>query len=157
MTAAGNNLFFTGYVEGSSHGLYATNSKAEAPVYLGETVYRISAMGNRIFFERDDALWTSDGTLAGTRPVKPFGEEGLSILRMTTVSQGADSLLHLLLYTTEGNSGFQWWVGDGTSEGTVLLRDLRGEMQTFDTMVAYGEWTWIAGTDNHGKPHPVAG
>ncbi len=85
----------------------------------------LTTVGNRLFFAGgfgfgSDALWTSDGTQAGTRRVKDF-----------TASAGPWSLRYL---TGVGGTAFLWadtqaegsslWKSDGTTAGTVLLARL---------------------------------
>src|SRR6185295_1169722 len=67
-------------------------------------------------------LWKSDATPAGTQPVRKLGEG---------VAAGYHSLVRLggkfLFSGTNGRSGYEPWVSDGTEAGTFILWNIRPE------------------------------
>lgn len=86
-----------------------------------ETAVRV---GNRVFFTASTdctgmELWVSDGTPAGTRPVKdirPF-EASSSPLSLTPFGDA------LLFMADDGVHGTELWRSDGTTSGTRIATD----------------------------------
>ncbi|WP_224363616.1 ELWxxDGT repeat protein [Hyalangium versicolor] len=78
------------------------------------------ALGDTLVFSVQGKLWRSDGTEAGTVPLR-----GLSV---PPVDPGRPSrvLLGTALYfvASDGQSGEELWRTDGTEAGTVLVKDL---------------------------------
>jgi ELWxxDGT repeat protein len=90
--------------------------------------YNLVEMGGTSYFVADDGvhgkeLWASDGTTAGTRLVKDIapGEASYSISQMA--SANGKLIISLQTLTTSGNDFWQMWASDGTTAGTVLLKD----------------------------------
>jgi trimeric autotransporter adhesin len=109
----GRLFFFAGEQlwasDGSSQG---TGPLATIPT-LGNSPPQFSVIGGRLFFSAGSSaneLWVSDGTPAGTRLLKRFGNS----IAPTGLSQ-ANSLLVFL-------AGREIWSSDGTPGGTRLLR-----------------------------------
>lgn len=87
--------------------------------------YRFVELDGRLFFTRSDheygqELWTSDGTVEGTRIVadinpdpQAFGPSDLTLFRG-----------NVFFKTTDAEHGREVWRTDGTREGTFLLKDL---------------------------------
>lgn len=69
--------------------------------------------GRLLFVSDQDAFYTTDGTAAGTRLVRPDGEPH-DIARLLRFGD------RLLAITSEG----EMWQTDGTADGTKLVRDL---------------------------------
>src|SRR5207247_2730007 len=80
-------------------------------VYLNVTLF-FSALNG-------DALWKSDGTAAGTIPVKAFTGPYGSI-----PSQHVDVNGTLFFTHDDGVNGLELWKSDGTAAGTVLVKDI---------------------------------
>lgn len=92
---------------------------------VGGTGTHLAQAGGRVYFEGNDgsgaALWTSDGTAAGTKTIKSLrpGSGGgahtwLTALGSKIVFAGATKTL-----------GSELFVSDGTAAGTKLLKDIR--------------------------------
>jgi ELWxxDGT repeat protein len=101
-------------------------------------VDRITAAGQKLFFFVSPPyidsltryeLWASDGTPAGTLPVKSFVKTDQEA--MVNVAFGAK----LVFAADDGTTGNEPWISDGTPEGTTLLRDIKPG----------GRWTAITG------------
>ncbi|PYQ57420.1 MAG: hypothetical protein DMF53_22740, partial [Acidobacteria bacterium] len=85
-----------------------------------------ASVGNELFFPSGDAsgdwmLWKTDGTVAGTVPVRTFPEAPL-------YSRGPDKLTpagsQLFFTLTDPVHGEELWVSDGTDAGTHLAKDV---------------------------------
>ncbi|PYQ65208.1 MAG: hypothetical protein DMF53_05930 [Acidobacteria bacterium] len=84
------------------------------PVTFGGKLYFTAGTADRPF---DPMLWASDGTPEGTAPVP--GPNGLILLNPTYLQVFAG---RLVFTTPDGGL----WQSDGTSAGTVKIRDLAG-------------------------------
>jgi ELWxxDGT repeat protein len=124
---AGGRLFFlldhqVWRTDGTAPGTFPVTRVGEVNPCCGPWVLR--ALGDRVYFGAQDAdhgfeLWTSDGTVAGTRMVKDLRPNGDSEPRELTVFEGQ------LYLTAAGEDGYRvLWRTDGTGEGTVPVADL---------------------------------
>lgn len=78
--------------------------------------------GRLLFFRRvkgELSLWTTDGTLQGTRPLLPAGVK-LDPTSLPTIAFGRFVVFRAL----RPNAGAELWSSDGTARGTVPLGDL---------------------------------
>lgn len=121
LTAAGRNLFFS-----ASSKLWVTDGATAARELPNFPSGDITAAGDRVVFTGRDAaagdeIWTSDGTVEGTRLLRDIrpGEIGSSPSNYT--SAGA------WVYFTAYNDtyGTEVWITDGTAEGTTLAADVQ--------------------------------
>lgn len=86
--------------------------------------------GNRIFFTNrqedggSDELWTSDGTDAGTVPLKRFRPMAFSDEEEQSASNRKGVGGTLYFAANDGVSGVELWKSDGTPEGTVQVMDI---------------------------------
>lgn len=94
-----------------------------APAYL-------TVVGNKLFFVADDGvkgreLWRSDGTSGGTVLVKDINTQTSS----TGTQDSEPTDLHhvngkLFFLANDGVSGRELWVSDGSTGGTVRIKDI---------------------------------
>jgi ELWxxDGT repeat protein len=121
--AAGGLLFFWG--QGLQ--LWRTDGTGAGTFQLGVqpccSSSVIIGVGGTAFFliregESPFALWASDGTVAGTRQVRP-GDSGPFDPAGLTAFQGK-----LYFAATDPVHGRELWVSDGTAAGTVLVKDI---------------------------------
>lgn len=86
---------------------------------------RFRAMGDKIFFsavsaEAGNALWVTDGTIAGTRVVRsivPDNEEG-HVAKMEAIGGRIVFQVYSSAFSTE------LWSSDGTEEGTFMIKGI---------------------------------
>ncbi len=88
--------------------------------------------GDRIFFGVNDAggigseLWTSDGTLIGTKLVKDIYADAPSGLpgNQFFIPLNINGTWKVLFPATTLDEGTEFWISDGTEAGTTLLKDI---------------------------------
>lgn len=126
LTSAGRYLFFSTW-----DALWRTDGTAAGSIRLkqiqhdsGRSYYQsgFAAAGERIFFLGNDLdhgyeLWTSDGTVEGTKMVVDAmpGDAPSSLSSMTSFN----GRVFYSFTTTDGSSGL--WASDGTAAGTHLV------------------------------------
>ncbi|WP_445453706.1 ELWxxDGT repeat protein [Flavobacterium sp. 25HG05S-40] len=100
--------------------------------------YFIATINSKLFFSADDGthgleLWITDGTVAGTQLVKDINTgASAGMLNYNCQSSGPvfnDSknygvLNNKLIFEGFTNNGEQLWISDGTTTGTVLLKQI---------------------------------
>ncbi len=140
--AAGGNLLFPG--EDAAHGreLWATRGRRTttrlvADLEPGQTESsgslpsEITSAGSRSFFIADDGihgweLWSSDGTAEGTylsSELVPGAEPQVPPSRPR--ASGGDG--HLIFAASDISVEHQFWIADGTPEGTVPILGFEGQ------------------------------
>jgi ELWxxDGT repeat protein len=99
-------------------------------------------------------LWRSDGTAAGTQPVKRFaptpGPYGGTFCPLQLARSGGK----LFLSAAEQPGDVELWVSDGTPAGTQLLKDIRpGEQGSSPLQLTDGYGTLLFAADDgvHGR------
>lgn len=122
LTAAGDRLFFIAD-DGDGVGVWSANSAGASqavrltPVGGSGPPTNLVGRGNTLFFINnfDESLWRSDGTPAGTRPVKQFTGWPYGLTNVNDT---------LFLAQHNGLAQFpdDLWRSDGTAQGTQLLR-----------------------------------
>lgn len=130
------------FVNGSTGELGSTDGTVAGNVFLPATTVVLAGenaarLGNKIIFVGFNAatgneLWISDGTLAGTMILKDINVSGSS------EPQGGDegfSIAGNTLYFTadDGINGRELWKTDGTTAGTVLVKDMNASDIIFAT------------------------
>jgi ELWxxDGT repeat protein len=136
LTAFNGLLFFS--ANDGSHGreLWESDGTASGthlvaditPGRAGSYPVSLTIVGSKLFFEANDGvhgteLWESDGTAAGTVMVKDINPGSTG-----STSGSAATLIDLdgsLLFTADdGTHGMELWRSDGTSKGTVMVKDI---------------------------------
>ncbi|MBL7885948.1 MAG: T9SS type A sorting domain-containing protein [Flavobacterium sp.] len=100
--------------------------------------YFIASINNKLLFSADDGLhglelWITDGTLAGTQLVKDINTgTGAGMLAYNCAGSGPvfndpknyGVLNNKLFFEGFTNNGEQLWISDGTTAGTILLKQI---------------------------------
>gem|GEM_PF-308120 len=154
LTAVGNTLFFNGYDAINGYALWKSDGTTAGTVMVKDTYTgsstafgfgpnSLTAVGNTLFFRGYDstnayALWKSDGTTAGTVMVKDtytgssgsssYGPKYLTAVGNTLFFNGYDS-----------TNKYALWKSDGTTAGTVMVKDTYTEISTF-SLTSYGPY-----------------
>ena len=130
LTVVGNTLYFVADDGVNGSQVWKTDGTAGGTVRLSNLDFHpfidsLTAVGNRLFFSADDGngqdLWTSDGTVAGTRLVKEIrpGVFGSRPDWLTTYKG------KLYFSATDNDHGAELWVSDGSEAGTKMVKDLQ--------------------------------
>ncbi|UBF29908.1 FG-GAP-like repeat-containing protein (plasmid) [Kovacikia minuta CCNUW1] len=133
-----DRLFFSAYDSDYGIELYESDGTSEGTVLVKDinssgdsNPSEMIAMGSILYFNATDGtngreLWKSDGTAAGTMMVKNIntttnsdGTPGGSNPLDLTIFKGK---IYFAAFT--GANGYEPWVSDGTSTGTVLLKEI---------------------------------
>jgi ELWxxDGT repeat protein len=119
----------------------------------------LKAVGNTLYFSAEDGtngreLWKSDGTEAGTVMVKDI-QTGPSD-SLLEYNGSDDELCQCLAVgstfffaANDGTSGRELWKSDGTSEGTVRVKDIRSGSSSGNprNLAAMGNTLYFSATD----------
>jgi ELWxxDGT repeat protein len=141
LTVVGNRLFFTADDGVNGRQLWATDGTAsgtgivkvvnpQGDAFHNQSAFTLMAnVGGVLLFTADDGvhgteLWRSDGTTAGTTPVKdinPGPGDGITFTYFLdfTVADGK-----LFFAANDGTHGSRLWMSDGTNKGTVAVSNL---------------------------------
>ena len=105
----------------------------------GSNPYNFTELDGKVYFTANDGengneLWISDGTTDGTQlladinPGSTYGEPNRSNAREFTKFNGK-----LYFSANDGENGREFWVTDGTAEGTQLLVDINPVKSNYGT------------------------
>jgi ELWxxDGT repeat protein len=147
--AAGDRLFVNVVRNGQSE-LWSTTTAPNAPATaLGtSTGTKFSEFAGRTVFFNDSKLWISDGTPAGTHVVLPLTAQTPSPWITYPAPTPAGPIAAMggnVYFALRAIEGVALWKSDGTTEGTVPVGALPGDV---DAMVPAGRKLFIlaAGT-----------
>lgn len=125
LTSAGGKLFY----ETDFGDLWAWSSSDEAPVLVSSGgVDAMTGLGDSVLFVQVDddfvaRLFTSDGTVAGTRRIVEANADPDDAMRSPRDFERVGDVVYFNGTTSE--SGSELWVTDGTDSGTRLVADVR--------------------------------
>jgi len=127
----------------------------------GIDVSGLRELGGRLLFFGSDGvdseragLWSTDGTLEGTRFLAPVLPEALTPYPFLGPPEWARLGSRLIFRGWDPEHGFELWVTDGTAEGTALLKDIAlGKTSSFpSSLVRVGDQVWLTADDgDHGR------
>ncbi len=95
----------------------------------GSSPTTLTTINGLVYFTATDStngteLWKSDGTSAGTvliKDIRPGAVSGLVSYSSSLTNLNGT----LYFYANDGTSGIELWKSDGTTAGTVLVKDIR--------------------------------
>jgi ELWxxDGT repeat protein len=133
-TAINDTLYFTAYSSASGQALWKSDGTAEGTVSIKPGVRPVSNLsfatvnGSLYFIGNDGVhgaeLWKSDGTSEGTVLVKDINPGVGSSLPGGAFNKFFNVNGTLYFEANDGVNGAELWKSDGTSEGTVLVKDI---------------------------------
>jgi ELWxxDGT repeat protein len=117
------------------------------PCGLPQSGSHLARSGAKVFFAGDNGLWSTDGTLAGTRRfADPLCESACGYQPLFQALRGGIAF-------SAGNAthGFELWTSDGSAAGTRRLTNVPGLGLITGPVAALGARTFFAGRDRHGE------
>jgi ELWxxDGT repeat protein len=118
-------------------------------------IQQVTAAGNLIYFLYNPSsgpeLWKSDGTPAGTQLVKKIPvPKATDFSKVALDLVGFNNHAYLRIFTPDGGSHL--WLSDGTTAGTIQLKDLNPDSDSnIQRMRVIGGMLYFAATDGtHG-------
>ncbi|MEI7690072.1 MAG: ATP-binding protein [bacterium] len=133
ITVIGEKLFFSSAESEESNTLWCSDGTDSGTYSLSAGLHNISRLvsfEDKLYFTANymggQELWTSDGTVGGTHlvedfyPVDPFHPEELTIIWNLHIGNNI-----MFMTVSKGLGGdASLWKSDGTSSGTVLVKEL---------------------------------
>ncbi|WP_375773177.1 hypothetical protein NR798_20560 [Archangium gephyra] len=119
LTAVGSTLFF---YDSTHETLWKSNGVQVGTVGLVPGVRAMAALGDRLFLLTERSLWVSDGTAAGTHPVKSLSDTTYTFANQLVAENGT-----LFFLGTPSSGQTELWKSDGTEAGTVLVERISNE------------------------------
>ncbi len=137
-TIKNNSLYFTGFTAGEEgnklckyDASHTANSvqlvKDISPGVPSYNMYNMLNVNGTIFFtifnaqDKDQELWKSDGTTAGTVKVKDINPGGRNIYLFIHFVNG-NGTLYFSFY--DDAHGYELWKSNGTTSGTVMVKEI---------------------------------
>ncbi|HZI67814.1 MAG TPA: ELWxxDGT repeat protein, partial [Thermoanaerobaculia bacterium] len=175
LTAVDGTLFFTASDGSSGRGLWKSDGSEAGTVLVKDldpdstdsVPYGLTSANGRLYFftlERNPLryqLWRSDGTEGETVRVREFAADFFTGPLPGGIPgyYGPSGLTefegNVFFFANDGSSGRELWRTDGTSGGTVLVRDIavgpNGSIEAFQTLVEANGLLYFASDDGiHG-------
>lgn len=160
LTNVAGTLFFTANDGVSGAELWKSDGTEAGTVRVkdifsgptGSAPQQLVNVGGTLFFNANDGttgfeLWKSDGTEAGTVRVKDI-RSGPNGSLSTTANQIPFTNLNgtLLFFANDGASGLELWKSDGTTAGTVRVKDINAGSAGSGTQLSPPQVANIGGT-----------
>ena len=135
-TIFGDHLYFSATNDEYGRELWRTDGTESGTILVkdinagseGSNLDYFTVSQNTLFLSAKDtsngwALWKTDGTESGTELVKDINPSDSSE-RIYKPRSAIDYGDKLVFFANDGETGLEVWKSDGTSEGTVLVKDL---------------------------------
>jgi ELWxxDGT repeat protein len=159
ITAAGDRLYFATYdVDIAKTQLWSSDGTAEGTNMVFESMgigYQpFASLADRLLFTFPiagvPALWVSDGTPAGTHPVRSIWPHSSQRVGETEI----------FFSVQDPSLGSELWITDGTEQGTFLVKNIASdETQTPSSSIReltrLGDEVFFVATDARGDDVPV--
>ncbi|MCS5537016.1 MAG: hypothetical protein NZ770_02825, partial [Candidatus Poseidoniaceae archaeon] len=116
---AGNYLIYA-----DAQNIWATDASREYWLLKSGATFYHTSMNNMVYFESNDELWKTDGTINGTvnvSSINPFKQSENYLIRhqeMTVLNNEIYFPVH------DATNGAELWKSDGTNSGTVKVMNL---------------------------------
>ena len=135
LTASGNRVFFSAYEETTGYELWASDGTVggtglvtdlNPDALVGSLPSELTDVNGTLFFaayggeEDNRELYKSDGTAAGTVLVRDIDGDVFE----SSDPQNLTAVGNALLFSANGGDGFEPFLSDGTSGGTVQIADI---------------------------------
>jgi ELWxxDGT repeat protein len=136
LTNVNGTLFFRANDGTNGDKLWKSNGTTAGTVIVpgNSTPSMFTEVGGIAFFRANDGtqgyeLWKSDGTTAGTVLLKDINPgAGTSLPSVSTFAPSAFAVNvngTLFFAANDGTTGYELWKSDGTTAGTVLVKDIK--------------------------------
>lgn len=163
LTDVNGTLFFSAYTAANGIELWKSDGTTAGTVMVkdikpgAENAFSTSSffnMNGTLYFSADDGingeeLWKSDGTSAGTVMVKDIRAGSMGGLNISNIQyfQAYKGLVYFS--ANDGASGVELWKSDGTSNGTVIVKDIRSGNMTSDLkeLIVYNDLLYFSAYD----------
>ena len=162
LTAVGNTLYFAAIDGTNGVELWKSDGTASGTVMVknirsgstSSSPYEFTAIGNTLYFAANDGingieLWKSDGTASGTVMVKDIYPGGIGNSGLGSSGNPIAAVGNTLYFRgQDGTHGYELWKSDGTSSGTVMVKDIRSGSSSSPTrLTAAGNTLYFAAND----------
>jgi ELWxxDGT repeat protein len=142
LTNFNGTLIFAAYTSATGRELWRSDGTAAGTVMIKDirpgsghsieytNVNNFLVIGNTLYFSANDGvngieLWKTDGTTSGTVMVKDINPGSNGGLNVSNNRNFTDVNGTLFFYATDNLNGTELWKSDGTTAGTVLVKDIR--------------------------------
>lgn len=117
--------------DGSSDGTFMV--KDINPGQDGSAPRSLTEMGGALYFVAGDrehqcGLWRSDGTEDGTVALRGFGGGDNCVPSFSSPPRRLTAVGGKLFFSAYDEHGYELWVTDGTTNGTVLVKDINTQL-----------------------------
>jgi len=170
LTNVNGTLFFSAEEINAGRELYKSDGTSAGTVIVKDIYpgffnssfpFGLTNVNGTLFFRADDGvtnyeLWKSDGTCAGTVLVRDINP-GMDMMGYAygSLPSGLFNLNGTLYFAAgQAGTGFELWKSDGTSVGTVLVKDIN---PTGDSFTPYSRFTNVNGVLFFGAGDGVGG